>query len=137
MYNINSHISEKTGVVPADLKFGDFHGLHLQFALESEGEINEMSYLTKTRDAQKRLLERVNRIRADEFAGRTYVDSENNERRDAKRCTVFQPGQLGNGYSNITEGPGDLSTGRKLGPYREDSQEGSCIKMHAMVCERG
>ena len=95
MYNINSHISEKTGVAPADLKFGDFHGLHLQFALESEpeGEINEMSYLTKTRDAQKRLLERVNRIREDEFAGRTYVDSENNERRDAKRCTVFQPGQ--------------------------------------------
>jgi hypothetical protein len=37
MYNINSHISEKTGVAPADLKFGDFHGLHLQFALESEG----------------------------------------------------------------------------------------------------
>ena len=67
------YISEKTGVAIADLNFGNFHGLHLQFALESEGEINEMSYLTKMRAAQERLLTRVNKIRADEFAGRTYV----------------------------------------------------------------
>jgi hypothetical protein len=30
----------------------------------------------------------------------------------------------------ITEGPGDLSTGRKLGPYRVDSQEGSAVTLY-------
>ena len=30
----------------------------------------------------------------------------------------------------ITEGPGDLSRGRKLGPYRVDSQEGSAVTLY-------